>query len=182
MLPPGVDPWPAQNQYTAHGHSARKADDFALARELRRILPDETYPGVLASCLGVNAIFLRSPSKAAYKTEVPSAVRRQVERFCVERVRRLVTIVQPRHVVTIGLLTLELFKDTPTESEPTVEKTKATETGRGARWIRSAGTIATREAYAVLHLTGPTGMDAAEREAITHFLRSLVGPPTPVAG
>lgn len=182
MLLLGADPWPPENQYIAYGHSARKADDFALARELRRILPDETYPGVLASCLGVNAIFLRSPSKAAYEAEVPFAMRQQIERFCVERVRRLVTIIQPRHVVAIGLLTLELFKNTPTESEHLVGKTKSTETGRGARWIRSTGTIAGREAHAVLHLTGPTGIDAAEREAITRHLRSLVGPPTPVAG
>lgn len=170
-----MDPWPAQNQYTAHDHPAGKADDFALARELRRILPDETYPGVLTSCLGVNAIFLRSPSKAAYEAEVPSVMRRQIERFCVEQVRRLVTIIQPQHVVTIGLLTLEFFKNTPTWSEPMIEKTKATEMGRRGRWIRSVGTIAGREAHAVLHLTGPTGMDTAERDAVTHYLRSLAG-------
>lgn len=176
--PPGSDPWPLQNQYT------QAEEDFALARELRRIFPDENYPGFLTSCLGVNAIFLRSPSKAAYEAEVPATARHRIQRFCVEKVRRLITIIQPQHVVAIGLLTLELFERTPTESELEPVKAKQVEVGQFSRWVASAGTIVGREVRAVLHLTGPTGMNAAEREAITRYLRSLAEPartPYPVA-
>lgn len=97
----------------------------------------------LEECVGLNAIFLRSPNIAAYNHNLTLEERIRVRSFCCKRVERIIEALNPRRIVTIGLSTLNLFGPT----------TIGIASPRG-RVLTRKGKIGERDALAMLHPTG----------------------------
>lgn len=165
---PGAECWPSVNQYTD------ASEDYPLARELQAVFPEETHPGFLRSCFGTNAIYLRAPGVTTYKNQVPAKLRGEINRFCIERTRRVIKGLQPGVVVAIGVTTLELFETTPTESESKPTKGRLVRLRSNNHWLIGRGSIMGQETHSVLHLTGSRPRPSPEeRQAIAAYLRSL---------
>jgi hypothetical protein len=111
-------------------------------------------PEVLARCMGVNAIFLRSPNIADYNRNVDRQTRAQVAHFCKTRVLQIIDVVDPDKIVVIGFSTLKLFG--PTEPDLINDK---------GRILTRTGTIGDRKAVAMLHLSGAY-ISNADRDCI----------------
>jgi len=159
------DPWPKENQYIE--------DKGRLARRLRETFedkqiskgPDEkagTYR-FLESCMGVNAIFLRSPGQGVYHDEVRSELRERIEGYCRGKLEELVSLLRPECIVVLGFSTMELFGT----SDPV-------EQGEKDRWLVSKGQIGGREVTAVPHPSGAWPyLTTADRERVVAYLRAL---------
>ena len=160
----GADPWPMKNEY-AHG-------DWPLARSLRAVFPNDLYPGVLDRSLGLNAIFLRAPSKTVYERDIRHDLRARIEAFCLDQVRRLIPVLRPRRIIVIGLGTLDLFLATPGQDEQ-VTNAEVVEENARKRWLVSKGMIAGQPASATLHLSGAR-IASDDRDRITRSLRSFI--------
>lgn len=93
--------WPLKSEYATA--------TWALAQHMRRMFE----PAIdLKQCVGVNAIFLRSPNVADYKRNVDRNTRAQVARFCKTRVLQIIDVIDPGKIVVIGFSTLKLFGPT----------------------------------------------------------------------
>jgi len=90
--------WPPEIEYLTAS--------WALASCMRR-----TFAGTdtLERCVGMNANFLRYPNVVCYRRAMDCPSRTDVERFCLETVLRIISLVDPRKIMTIGFSTLELF-------------------------------------------------------------------------
>jgi len=96
--------WPQKAEYaTASWHLAVRI------REMFQPTID------LNKTVGLNAIFLRSPNITHYKRDVTSANRKKLHAFCFNQVGKIVELLKPRKIITIGLETLKLFG--PTQSD-----------------------------------------------------------------
>lgn len=93
--------------------------------------------------MGLNAIFLRCPNISEYTKNLDTETREKVERFCLERVHRIIDAIDPRKIVTIGFSTLKLFGET----KPRAINAKG-------RVLTREGRIGGRGAIAMLHLSG----------------------------
>jgi hypothetical protein len=124
--------WPFKSEYATAS--------WILARHMR----DMFQPTVnLEQCVGLNSIFLRCPNITEYKHNLDTETRAKVERFCLERVHRIIDAIDPRKIVTIGFSTLKLFGET----EPYSINAKG-------RVLTRRGRIGSRGAIAMLHLSG----------------------------
>jgi hypothetical protein len=124
--------WPDEPEYvTAKWH---------LADRMKEIFPHD----ILMRSMGLNAIFLRWPRVGDYKTSVPSEMHEDIASFCRKRIQKIIEIVQPQQVVTIGFSTLDLFGAATTPD---------LRSGSG-RVLTRTGTVCGREAIGMLHLTG----------------------------
>jgi hypothetical protein len=97
----------------------------------------------LAHCVGMNAIFLRSPTAGDYKRDFDKTTRAKIEGFCFARVGQIIEAINPLKIVAIGLDTLKLFG--PTMADLKNEK---------GRTLTAVGKIAGRRAIATVHLSG----------------------------
>jgi hypothetical protein len=97
----------------------------------------------LEQCVGINAIFLRSPTVDDYKRNLDKNVRAQIEAFCLARVVQIVEAIDPKSIVAIGFDTLKLFG----ASTPDLANDKG-------RTLTKIGAVAGRGAIASLHLSG----------------------------
>jgi hypothetical protein len=124
--------WPLESEYaTADWHLAvRMREMFQPALDLK-------------NTVGLNAIFLRSPSVTDYYRDVTAKDRREVKEFCIMRVNKIIDLLEPQKIVAIGLDTLKLFG-------PTVPDLV---NSRGNASTR-LGEVAGREALGMIHLTG----------------------------
>ena len=97
----------------------------------------------LVKCVGLNAIFIRSPNVQRYRKTVPRSTREKIEAFCLPRVRQIVAMIEPQCIVAIGLGTLDLF------CTPTADLFNPK-----GRPLTRVGQIEGHKAIAVLHLSG----------------------------
>lgn len=123
--------WPAACEYAT--------ESWRLAKQMRQMFGR----GFLEQCMGINAIFLRSPTVDDYKRSLAKDIRAQVENFCLTRVNQIIEATDPKKIVAIGFDTLKLFS----ESEPDLTNEKG-------RTLTKMGKIGGRSAVATLHLSG----------------------------
>jgi hypothetical protein len=126
------DSWPQRNEY------ADETRTWTLARNMRAMFGK----AFLESCVGLNAIFIRSPSIQCYEASVDRNVRLTIQQFCFHRVLRIIDALQPQRIVVIGLGTLALFG----EGQPDLISEKGLALTR-------VGEILGRKALAVQHLS-----------------------------
>jgi hypothetical protein len=132
--------------------------DFAtapwrLASEMRRIWGTE----LIDSCPGLNAIFFRSTTMKDWR-QLPPALRERLEDFSRERVRRIVEVLDPRHLIVIGLGTFNML----TAGDPIV-------CGATGRILAKCGELWGRPATGIVHLSG-SRISRADRAILqAHF-------------
>jgi hypothetical protein len=123
--------WPPTCEYAT--------ETWTLARRMRPMFGQK----FLAQCVGMNAIFLRSPSvDDDYKRDFDKTTRARIEEFCLPRVCQIVEVIDPIKILAIGFDTLRLFGPTNAEFKNKKERT-----------LTLAGQIAGRRAIATLHLS-----------------------------
>lgn len=91
--------WPQINEY------ADETRKWALARNMRAMFGKS----FLESSVGLNALFVRSPSVERYQSDIDAATRLAIQKFCFPRVERIIDAVEPQRIILIGLGTLALF-------------------------------------------------------------------------
>jgi hypothetical protein len=91
------DGWPSVCEFAT--------ENWVLAKNMRRMFGRE----LLQQCVGVNAIFVRSPSLEHYRKHVTLELRRRMEKFCLVQVTEMVEALRPKTVVVLGFETLALF-------------------------------------------------------------------------
>ena len=124
------DRWPSVCEYATANYK------FACA--IRRLF-DRQF---LKQCVALNGIFVRTPGSDTYKKEFRVERRRSIEKFCMERVNRLVDAIDPQKIVIIGFNTLWLFGG----GNPRLRNDN--------RDLLREGLVAGRPAIATIHLTG----------------------------
>ena len=141
--------WPKEAEYVTK--------DWLLARRMRAMFQPDID---LRECVGMNAIFLRSPKVKIYKGVLANKRDyKTVKEFCLQQVRSIIDLLDPKMIVMIGLDTLRLFSDT----EPALWGAKG---GVLAR----KGMIGSREAIGVLHLSGYQ-MSNENRKLIAEYIK-----------
>lgn len=125
------DGWPSKCEYAT--------EPWHLAKWLRKMFGVE----ILERCVGLNAIFVRSPNIETYRKTVQPVFRQQVERFCLPHVERIIELIQPQRVVSIGFETQALFS----LPVPDLQNDKG-------RTLTKIGRIAGQQSIATLHLSG----------------------------
>lgn len=123
--------WPTRCEYAT--------ESWKLAKQMRAMFG----PRFLEECVGINAIFLRAKTAHDYKSTVKMGTRKQIEAFCLVRVRQIVEAIDPKKIVAIGFDTLNLFG----ASAPDLINEKG-------RTLTRIGEVAGRTAIATLHLSG----------------------------
>ena len=123
--------WPTECEYAT--------ESWKLAKQMRQMF---TRPRLL-QCVGINAIFLRSPTVAHYKRTIDRGMRAEIEAFCLVRVARIIEVIDPQKIVAIGFDTLRLFGD----STPGL-------TNDNKRCLTTIGKIGGRSPIGTLHLSG----------------------------
>jgi hypothetical protein len=142
------DGWPPRSEYVT--------EDWTLAKKMRSMFPQE----LLERCVGLNAIFIRSPNAQLYRSRVEAKLRRAIEAFCLAKVGRIVGALRPKLVVVVGFETLALFG----ESSPVLISDKS------GRVLAKAACVAGWKALGTLHLSGAR---------ISQKDRAAIGPPAP---
>jgi hypothetical protein len=66
---------------------------------------------LLQECVGVNAIFVRSPSLEHYHKHVTLELRQKIEKFCLLQIVEIVETLRPKMVVVMGFETLALREE-----------------------------------------------------------------------
>lgn len=136
--------WPKVSEYAEA--------DWPLARELRRMFEAHFD---FHQCVGLNAIFLRSPKIKEYRNSLARSTRRAVRDFCTPCVLKIVDVLEPRKIVVIGFAALRLFGSASIDRRSN---------GIG-RVLTRTGAIGGHNALAVLHLTG-AHISSEDREQI----------------
>jgi hypothetical protein len=124
--------WPDVSEYATA--------NWALASNMRRMFePDLDFH----ECVGLNAIFLRYPTMAAYTRGIDRQTRHAVRDFCTSCVVRIADALAPQKIVAIGLGTLKLFGPTSVDMR-----------NEAGRVLTTAGRVGRRNALALIHLSG----------------------------
>jgi hypothetical protein len=79
-------------------------EDWRLARRLRAMFSANR----LRRCVGLNAIFVRAKSTAAYRA-TPRDLRNRIRAYCLPQLQRMLEAMQPERIVVIGFETMDLF-------------------------------------------------------------------------
>jgi hypothetical protein len=145
------DGWPSVCEFAT--------ENWVLAKNMRRMFGRE----LLQQCVGVNAIFVRSPSLEHYRKHLTLELRCGIEKFCLVQITEMVEALHPKTVVVMGFETLALFG-----------KSKAIlKNERSQRVLAKTGSVAGREAIGTLHLSGAR-ISMPDRAAIaSHILAGL---------
>jgi hypothetical protein len=145
------DGWPSVCEFAT--------EEWVLAKKMRGMFRRE----LLEQCVGVNAIFVRSPSLEHYRKHVTLELRRKIEKFCLVQITEMVETLRPKVVVVIGFETLALFG----KSKSILKSEKSQDV------LVRTGSVAGREAIGTLHLSGAR-ISTPDRAAIaTHILAAL---------
>ncbi|MBD9447253.1 hypothetical protein [Rhizobium sp. RHZ01] len=96
------DGWPDQSW---HANASSP-----LANHLRAVFGIETVKHT-----GLNMVFFRAPNMKAWDS-IPSTLRRELEQFSLERAQRIVEVLEPQHLVVIGLRTFKQLTNTNGET------------------------------------------------------------------
>jgi hypothetical protein len=122
--------WPDTPEYVAA--------DWDLADRMRETFPHDA----LTRSVGSNVIFLRWPNVEDYRTTVPRGLREDVEKRSRGWLARMVDVINPQRVVTIGFGALGLEPTPPALFSP------------NKRVLIRRGCLCGRKAVGMLHLTG----------------------------
>jgi hypothetical protein len=145
------DRWPGRCEYAT--------EDWVLAKNMRRMFGTE----LLEHCVGMNAIFFRSPDIEHFRTHIDHKLRQEMTGFCLHRVTKILEALRPKTVVAIGFETLALFGET----------TRVLTNEKSGRVLARTGVIAGRQATGTLHLSG-AHISKSDRLAIArHILAAL---------
>lgn len=129
---------------------------WPLAVRLREVLGGDQ----LARCTGLNAVFFRAPDIDAWR-RVPSRLRAEMEEFSLHRAERIVRALKPRHIVIIGLGTLDRL----------VGKAGSAASLRGEKGVLAReGMLWGCPAIGVVHLSGAR-IGREDRSNLAAFLR-----------
>jgi hypothetical protein len=143
--------WPAISEYVSNDWPRTPN----VATRLQEILSIE----FLGGCVGMNAIFFRAPSKAAYDEIYPSHFRARIQTFCVSKTLKIVQTLNPERVVIMGLGTMALFG----KSQPDL-------TNASGRVLTKTGKVGDYRSLGIMHLTGAR-IATADRNRIAERLR-----------
>jgi hypothetical protein len=143
--------WPPQSEYLT--------ETWRLATILR----DMFGTTLLEDCVGMNAIFFRSPNVAEY-SKVPRQTREAIADFCLPRVRKIAGAMEPKLIVAIGLGTLGLFDK---DASPITSL-------NSARVIAKRGNIDGLPAIGTLHLSG-AHISNSDRAQIRDCVLNTIG-------
>jgi len=136
---------------------------WALAKCLRAIF-DDFDENLLRRSVGLNAIFVRADTVAAYDAGFTAPTRRKIKKFCIGCVLEIIEAVRPKKIVVIGFSTLSLFREGADWNEDI--------RGSKNQALTKTGQIASRDAIAAMHLTGAR-ISKADREKIADRLRTF---------
>ena len=124
------DGWPAKCVYTT--------EQWVLWKRLREIWGTVT----LEKCTGLNLIFFRAPTAAAWR-QIRRDLRQEIEAFCRLRVERIVRTLAPQQIVVIGFRTFDLL----TTGEAVL-------TSDQGRLLVKSGSLWGTRCYGTVHLSG----------------------------
>ncbi|GBR69998.1 hypothetical protein [Gluconobacter kanchanaburiensis] len=119
----------------------------------------------LERCTGLNLVFFRAPSMAAWR-QIARPVRKELETFSQDNCEYITRALCPRMIFVIGLGTF----DTLTKGRPVLRKQHS----RRADVLVREGQIWGFPAIGVTHLTG-SRINTCDRERLALFLRNKVG-------
>jgi len=115
----------------------------------------------LRKCVGLNAIFIRSPTVERFRKSVDAKTRKIITAFCLPRAEQIIQAIQPQRIVSIGFETLSLFGKTI----PDIKNEKG-------RTLTRTGQIAGEQAIATLHLSG-AHISTVDRERIRDRIAAI---------
>jgi len=116
---------------------------------------------LLKQCVGLNAIFVRSDNIDVYRKNFDLHTRRQIEKFCLPRVKEIIEAVRPKRIVAIGIATLDLFGG---RADPCLTGEKNV--------LAKLGKIADRDVIGVKHLSGAY-ISTPDRKKIADYILTL---------
>lgn len=144
--------WPARCDY---------ADaEWKLAARLREIFSVDQ----LSRCTGLNAVFFRAPSIEGWR-RIPLPLRREIEAFCRHRAERVVSVLNPRQIIIIGLGTFDWLVPAPARNVILTSSENKVLAKEAKLWECPA--------VGVPHLSGDR-IRTADRDRLSEFLRSKV--------
>ncbi|MBF0857641.1 hypothetical protein HKD24_00220 [Gluconobacter sp. LMG 31484] len=145
--------WPTRFEFAAA--------PWPLARAIRKIFGVED----LDQCTGLNLVFFRAPSMTAWR-RIPRPVRKELERFSLEKCEEIVKALCPRMILVIGLGTFEALA----QGLPVLRK----EHSRRPDVLAREGQIWGVPAIGVAHLTG-SRINRHDADRLAVFLRDKIG-------
>jgi hypothetical protein len=144
--------WPTEAEYVVA--------KWDLAKRMR-----ETFPHAIGRSMGTNVVFMRWPNVRSYQRTVPAEIRADVENRSRRALCRIMDVVDPQRVVTIGFDALR--------PEPTVPGLVSP---KGRVLIRR-GRLCGRKAVGMLHLTG-CQISRVDRAAIRNWFAQRADDPS----
>lgn len=131
-------------------------EEWPLARQVRTIWGQE----VVAQCTGLNAIFFRAPSVAAWN-RITKSLRENLEIFSRDNAERIVRALRPECLIVIGLGTFSWLS----QGEPSLH-------GEKGRVLARRGTLWGCEAIGTVHLSG-SRISRGDRERLRAYFAAL---------
>jgi hypothetical protein len=116
----------------------------------------------LNKCMGSNAIFMRYPDVKSYKKNIPAVTREKIRNLSAFHLQRIIEIVEPKSIVTIGFDVLKLF-----------EKPLIDHKSPSGRVLTKRGSVFGAPATAMMHLTG-CRISTADRISIAKQIKSKI--------
>ncbi len=135
-------------------------EEWPLARQVRMIWGQE----VVAQCTGLNAIFFRAPSVAAWN-RITKSLRENLEIFSRDNAERIVRALRPECLIVIGLGTFSWLA----QGEPSLH-------GEKGRVLARRGTLWGCEAIGTVHLSG-SRISREDRERLRAYFAALQATP-----
>jgi len=120
----------------------------------------------LSLCVGLNAIFLRSPTIKRYRDDLSKESIAKVESFCMTQIVKIHNILKPQKIIVIGMSTLKIF----CESTPDLSSQVNTDSNKIPRILTREGRIGDRNVLGTLHLSG-CHISNIDRESIARRVK-----------
>jgi hypothetical protein len=112
---------------------------------------------ILKKSTGLNAIFFRAPDLKEWH-RLERGLRIELENFSLERARRIIETLQPRHLVVIGLTRFRRLAPSATSGLM-----------RNGRPLVERGEIWGVTAFGVIHLSGAYGLSGHDLDAMKAY-------------
>ncbi|NVN37100.1 hypothetical protein [Komagataeibacter swingsii] len=142
------DTWPEVSDYVTQ--------DWPLAKQIRSIWGLD----VVERCTGINAIFFRAPSIAAWNT-LPKFLRQKLENFSRQHAEQIVRALRPKCLIIIGLGTFDWL----TKGKPSLY-------GEKGRVLTRKGILWNCEAIGTVHLSG-SRISRTDREHLRAYFAAI---------
>ncbi|GBQ09651.1 hypothetical protein [Komagataeibacter rhaeticus] len=143
--------WPEVSDYVTQ--------NWPLAKQVRSIWGLD----VVERCTGLNVIFFRAPSVAAWN-KIAKPLRQKLENFSRQHTEQIVRALRPKCLIVIGLGTFDWL----TEGKPSLY-------GEKGRVLTRKGTLWNCEAIGTVHLSG-SRISRADREHLRAYFAAIQTP------